>query len=392
MSSSIPFPESKLFTPLQIGNITLQHRIVMAPLTRLRATADHVILSMAKEYYGQRATTPGTLLIAESNLISPRHGGAAHMPGIWNQEQIAAWKEVVNAVHAKGSYIFLQLVALGRVADEEQLKKEGGYPVVGASAIPFRGTGMGEGVVVEGATPHPLTQDEIQTTVDDFVQAAKNGIEAGFDGIEIHGANGYLVDQFLQDTSNQRTDSYGGSIENRARFALEVATAVSQAIGKERLGFRISPFSTFQGMKMDGNKPVEQFSYLTQKLKDLDLAYLHIIESRVVNNVDCEKTEGIEPFLEIWGREKPVLVAGGFNSERAKEAVEVEYKDFNVGVVFGRWFISNPDLVFRIKHGLELNGYERDTFYAVEQKKGYLDYPSSEEWKRGCGKCMNGSK
>ncbi|KXT16963.1 hypothetical protein AC579_7398 [Pseudocercospora musae] len=390
MSPPKTFSESKLFTPLQIGEMGLQHRIIMAPLTRLRAAADHVILPMAKEYYAQRASTPGTLLIAESNLISPRHSGAAHMPGIWTQEQIAAWKEVVEAVHAQGSYIFLQLVALGRVADEEQLKKEGGFPVVGASAIPFRGTGIGEGVVVRGSTPHALTQDEIRLTVEDFVQAARNGLEAGFDGIEIHGANGYLVDQFLQDASNQRNDSYGGSVENRARLALEVATAVSEAIGKERLGFRISPFSTFQGMKMGGKKPVEQFSYLTQKLKDLDLAYLHIIESRVVNNVDCEKTEGIEAFLRIWGREKPVLIAGGFDSERAREAAEGEYKDYNVGVVFGRWFISNPDLVFRVRHGLELNRYERDTFYAVEQERGYLDYSFSEEWKKEHGVCMNG--
>ncbi|KXS98703.1 hypothetical protein AC578_1250 [Pseudocercospora eumusae] len=392
MSPSQAFSESKLFTPLEIGKMNLQHRIIMAPLTRLRATADHVILPMAKEYYAQRASTPGTLLIAESNLISPRHGGAAHMPGIWNQEQIAAWKDVVDAVHAQGSYIFLQLVALGRVADEEQLEKEGGFPVVGASAIPFRGAGMGEGIVVQGATPHALTQDEIRATVGDFVQAAKHGTEAGFDGIEIHGANGYLIDQFLQDASNQRNDSYGGSVENRARFALEVATAVSEAIGKERLGFRISPFSTFQGMKMDGNKPVEQFSYLTKKLKDLHLAYLHIIESRVVNSMDCEKIEGIEPFLNIWGKEKPVLVAGGFDSERAREAVEDEYKEFHVGVVFGRWFISNPDLVCRVKHGLEFNQYDRDTFYAVEQKKGYLDLSCSEGWKREVGSCMNGSK
>ncbi|KAH0399349.1 FMN-linked oxidoreductase, partial [Aureobasidium melanogenum] len=225
--------------------------------------------------------------------------------------------------------------------------------------------------------PQALTEEGIQRAVRTFAQAAKNAMEAGFDGIELHGANGYLIDQFTQDTCNRRTDSYGGSIENRSRFALEVSEACVNAIGAEHVGFRISPFSTFQGMKMED--PVSQFSHLVQGLKKQRLAYLHIIESRVINSVDCEKTEGIEPFLEIWDNVSPVLVAGGFSPQSAKYAVDEEYKRYDTAVVFGRHFIANPDLPERILKGVELNKYDRSTFYTPMQKEGYLDYPFYEQ-------------
>ncbi|CAK1366105.1 Chanoclavine-I aldehyde reductase [Cercospora beticola] len=373
--------KTTLFTPLSLGsNLTLSHRIIMAPLTRFRCTSSHVPLtSMVSEYYAQRCSTPGGLIIAESNIISPEHGGVKHMPGLWNEEQISAWKPIVDEVHAKGCYIFAQLIALGRVADPEVLRNEGGWDVKSSSQVPF------PDAVEGGVVPKEMLKEEIQTALQKFAQAAKNAVfEAGFDGIELHGANGYLIDQFTQDVTNRRTDEYGGSVENRSRFGVEVARACAEAVGEERVGFRISPFSTFQGMKMDD--PVEQFGDLVRRLKDLGLAYLHVVESRVVNNVDCEKQEGIEPFLEIWGKTSPVLVAGGLTPELAKKAVETEYtkQGCEVAVVFGRHFISNPDLVYRIKEGLELNKYDRSTFYTPEIREGYLDYPFSQEYSQQC--------
>ncbi|CAG8417253.1 unnamed protein product [Penicillium salamii] len=196
--------ESRLFEPLKIGTLQLNHRVVMAPLTRFRADNAHVPLPIVSTYYGQRASVPGTLIISEATFISPRAGGYPNVPGIWNSEQIAAWKEVTNAVHEKGSVIFLQLWALGRVAVPEIAKTEG-FDVV--------------------------SSNEIQIFVAEYAQAARNSIEAGFDGVEIHGAGGYLIDQFTQNNCNKRDDEYGGSIENRSRFVLEVASAVSNAVG-----------------------------------------------------------------------------------------------------------------------------------------------------------------
>ncbi|THY69427.1 FMN-linked oxidoreductase [Aureobasidium pullulans] len=361
---------TKLFEPLKLGTVQLQHRVVMAPLTRLRADKEHVQLPMAIDYYSQRASSGG-LIIAEAVLVSPEHGGFRHAPGIYTEPQINRWKEITDAVHAKGGFIYAQLVSVGRVADTGILKEEGNFPLISSSETPF----------TEGpdSLPHALTEEEIKRAVSTFAQASRNAMAAGFDGIELHGANGYLIDQFTQDTCNRRKDSYGGSVENRSRFALEVTSACVDAIGAENVGFRISPFSTFQGMKMAD--PISQFSHLVRGLKDLKLSYLHIIESRVINNVDCEKQEGIEPFIDIWGRTSPVLVAGGFTPESAKHAVDVEYKDVDAAVVFGRHFISNPDLPMRIKKGVELNGYDRSTFYTPMQKEGYLDYPFFEQSK-----------
>ncbi|KAI4837546.1 FMN-linked oxidoreductase [Aureobasidium sp. EXF-8845] len=359
---------TKLFEPLKLGTAQLQHRVVMAPLTRLRADKDHIQLPMAVEYYSQRASSGG-LIIAEAVLVSPEHGGFRNAPGIYTEAQIKRWKEITDAVHAKGGYIYAQLVSIGRVADTTVLKEEGDFPLISSSATPFT-----EG---PNSLPHALTEEEINRAVETFAQASRNAIEAGFDGIELHGANGYLIDQFAQDTCNRRTDSYGGSIGNRSRFALEVTEACVKAIGANRVGFRISPFSTFQGMKM--KDPISQFSHLVQELKKQQLAYLHIIESRVMNNVDVEKVEGIEPFLEIWGKTSPVLVAGGFSPGSAKHAVDEEYKDYDAAVVFGRHFIANPDLPERIEKNLDLNKYDRSTFYAPMQKEGYVDYPFFEQ-------------
>lgn len=294
-----------------------------------------------------------------------------NVPGIYNQDQIEGWKRVTSGVHENGSKIFLQLWALGRAASAETLKKEFGDKarVVSASDIPFEG----------GDKPSPLSEDEIEEYVNAYAQAAKNAIEAGFDGVEIHGANGYLLDQFLQDVSNKRTDRYGGSIENRARFPLAVAKAVVEAVGAEKVGYRISPYSPFQGMKMENPKPT--FEYLIKGLKELKLVYLHVTESRVTGNADTESVEHIEPLVNLWAEDGSVaLVAGGYKPDSARRAVDETYTGKNVLVVFGRWFISNPDLVFRLKNEVELTKYDRDTFYVPEQKHGYTDYEFSKEF------------
>ncbi|KAJ5240751.1 uncharacterized protein N7469_002342 [Penicillium citrinum] len=360
---------SKLFEPLTIVQKPLKHRIVMAPLTRFRASDDHVQLPMTLEYYSQRASVPGTLLITEATIVSPDHGGVPNAPGIWNDAQIEAWKKVVDAVHAKGCFINCQLWAPGRAADKTTLLKDTGHGLLSSSAVSLTDC---------ACQPTPMSESQIQDAVEDFAQAARNAIKAGFDGVEIHGANGYLLDQFLQDTCNQREDAYGGSIENRARFPLAVAEEVARTVGPEKVGYRISPWSSFQGMRMA--HPIPQFSYLVEKLKNLHLGYLHIIESRVNNNVDIEKTEGIEFALDIWGKTSPVLVAGGFTPKSAKYAIDSEYPNNDIAIVFGRSFLANPDLPFRVQHDINLTKYDRSSFYTPKQTHGYTDYPFSEEF------------
>ncbi|CAD6573770.1 MAG: hypothetical protein ASARMPRED_006288 [Alectoria sarmentosa] len=359
-----------LFDPIRIGSIPLSHRIAMAPLTRYRADDAHVHTSLATEYYSQRASVPGTLLITEATFISPRATGYANVPGIYNKDQIEAWKNVTDAVHKKGSYIFCQLWALGRAAQPELVRKEAGDKWFVSSSV----TPMKAGT----EDPRELEEEDIWGFVGDYAQAAKNAIEAGFDGVEIHGANGYLVDQFTQDTCNKRTDAWGGSVEKRSKFGLEVAKAVVEAVGSERVGIRLSPFSTFQAMKMAN--PVEQFSHLIEGLKELKLGYLHLVESRISGSADIEATERVEPLMKIWSKTSPVLLAGGFQPDSAKRAVEEEYTGQNVMIVFGRYFIANPDLPFRIEKGIELTEYNRDTFYNAGSPDGYVDYPFSKEW------------
>lgn len=359
---------SRLFSPFKIGNLELNHRIVMAPLTRFRNDENHVPLPFVADYYAERASVPGTFIIAESTAVSPRAAGYSNLPGIWSKNQIASWKQITTAVHAKGSHIFLQLWALGRVADKEVAEKDG-IKIVSSSNIPMDS---------KHPEPEALSYEEIQSFVADFGQAAKNAIEAGFDGIEIHGANGYLVDQFIQDVANQRTDENGGSIDKRNRFAVEVAKAAVDAIGAEKVGFRISPFSTFQGMKMAD--PYSQFSALVKGLKSLNLAYLHVVESRIAGDEAGHGTEKIDFLLDVWGDDTPFLIAGGWKPDTAQAVMDGEYRDRNVAIVFGRYFLSTPDLPFRIRRGIEPNNYNRDLFYAIKAKDGYLDYKFSKEW------------
>ncbi|KAF4946499.1 hypothetical protein FGADI_11137 [Fusarium gaditjirri] len=355
--------ESRLFQPMKIGNINVQHRIGMAPLTRLRASIDRVPNSLMKEYYGQRASIPGTLIITEGTLVSPAAGGGfARTPGIWNQEQVNAWKEITDEVHLKGSFIYVQLFAMGRAATVEVAEDEG-IDVIGPSAIPIEGS---------PAQPRAMTLDEIHEMVQAFVTASENAIKAGFDGIEIHGANGYLLDQFLQDVSNQRDDEYGGSIENRSRLITEILDRVVQTIGPERVGIRLSPWSTFQSMRM--KDPIPQFTDIINKASRLNLAYLHLIESRVSGSQDHQKhgSETLDFAYHLW--KGPFLIAGGFNLREAERLVGQEHPNKEIMVMFGRNFLANPDLVYRIKEGLELNPYERKTFYTSDVE-GYVDYP-----------------
>ena len=359
--------ESRLFKPLRLGAIELKHRIAMAPLTRFRASDDHVILPIAKDYYGQRASVPGTLLITEATYISQQHGGYPNVPGIYNQAQIDAWKNVTDEVHKKGSFIYLQLWALGRVANKEFAQAHG-ITVKSSSAAQLSD---------DLAVPKEMTHDDIKETVATYAQAAKNAIAAGFDGVEIHGANGYLIDQFIQDTCNKRTDSYGGSVENRSRFAVEVTQAVVDAVGADRTGIRLSPFSDFQGMKM--KDPLPQFSDVLKKLNSFNLSYVHLVESRVSGNADVESFDSLNPLLPLYNG--PVLLAGGFKPDSAAKLME-DHKARDVVVVFGRYFISTPDLVFRLEKGIELNPYNRDTFYKAKSEEGYTDYPFSKEFEQ----------
>ncbi|KAL8792402.1 MAG: hypothetical protein Q9195_005016 [Heterodermia aff. obscurata] len=342
----------------------------MGPMTRFRADDSHVPLPFVAEYYAQRASVPGTLLITEATFIAPQASGYDNVPGIWSAEQIAAWKKTTDAVHAKGSFIYMQLWALGRTARPDVLKRETDLDVKSASDLPFEG----------GPKPTPMTEEEIWDYVRLYKQAALNAVEAGFDGVEIHGANGYLIDQFLQDVSNNRTDSWGGSVEKRARFGLEVAKAVVDAVGAERTGIRLSPFSTFMGMKMAD--PKEQFSYFVGELKKLKLSYLHLVESRVAGYLDVEASETLDFLADLWGKTNPVFIAGGYNMDSAYAAVDEVHKDSNVAIVFGRWFTANPDLVFRLKNRLEFTPYDRNRFYNTKEEDGYTTWPFSKEFTR----------
>jgi NADPH2 dehydrogenase len=341
----------------------------MAPLTRFRSSDEHVpLVPLMATYYSQRASVPGTLLVSEATFISPRAGGYANVPGIYTPAQIAAWKQVTDAVHAKGGFIFCQLWSLGRAADPKVAEQEG-FKVHSSSATP-----MDEKAVV----PEEMTVEEIRERVREYAVAAKNAIEAGFDGVEVHGANGYLIDQFIQDTCNKRGDEYGGSVENRSRFAVEVVQAVVEAVGAERTGIRLSPWSTFQGMRMQD--PVPQFEDVIRKIKGFGLAYLHLVQTRIAGNLDSAgaEEESLDFAVKLW--DGPLLIAGGLTPKDARYLVDEEYKAKDVVATFGRYFISTPDLPFRIKEGIDLNPYDRDTFYLPKSPVGYIDQPFSKEF------------
>jgi NADPH2 dehydrogenase len=355
---------SLLFKPLKMGNIGVKHRIALAPMSRRRATSSHLPTPMMKEFYSQRAAILGTLLFTDANLVSPAASGLLNMSGIWSAEQTSLWKEIVDEVHNRGSFIYCQLVAVGRVADQKSVELDG-INRMGPSAIPLDGT----------PAPKVMTIEEIKQMVQDFANATKNAMKAGFDGVEFDGNNGLLHDQFVQDVTNQRDDEYGGNIENRSRFTYESVKAVADAIGPERVGYRMSPWSMFWGMKM--TDPIPQFTDVIIKLKSIGISHIHLIESRICGDLLVDGgAERLDFAYNAW--KGLILINGGYTPETAKKLVE-EYPDREIIVTFGRSFIANPDLVYKAKYNLSLNQYDRSTFY-TQDAEGYIDYPFSKEY------------
>jgi N-ethylmaleimide reductase len=366
-----------LFSPVRIGPYQLKHRLALAPLTRMRAAKPSLApRPLNAEYYAQRATSGG-LLIAEASPVAATAFGSPGVPGIYTQDQIAGWRKVVDAVHAKGGIIFLQLWHVGRVS-HSSFQPGGALPVApSAVAIPseFK-TSTADGKLVDYETPRALETSEIPDVIDAFRQAAKNALAAGFDGVEIHGANGYLLEQFLQSRSNLRTDQYGGSIENRAGLLLEITQAAIDVWGPGRVGVRISPYGIANGSGEPDPMPL--YTHVVQALNPMGLAYLHFIEPRSSGAGRAEVNWTNVPsamvlFRPIW---KGVLIAaGGFTGETAEAAIAQGHAD---ALAFGRIFISNPDLPRRLQRGFPLTPYNRKTFYGGEEA-GYTDYPEHDE-------------
>ncbi|PAU88797.1 alkene reductase [Pseudomonas sp. WN033] len=357
---------SPLFTPLRIGRYELSHRVVMPPLTRMRAGVGSAPNEFAAEYYGQRATKGG-FIVAEATQATPFGQGYPGTPGIYSAEQVAVWKKVTDAVHAKGGTIFLQIWHVGR-SSHSSLQPDGLLPVA-PSAIPITSltafTPQWETVPYE--TPRALEPDEIPWIIKTFRDGARNALAAGFDGVEVHGANGYLLEQFLHDSSNKRTDNYGGSIENRARLLLEVTQAVIDVWGADRVGVRLSPFGTYNDV--GDSDPIKLYSYVLGELNKLDIAYLSLIEARSGAGMEVQTPQATAELRPFWP--KPLILSGGFTKEMAEEAISEGRAD---AVGFGRNFIANPDLVQRFKLGAPLNDYNRATFYGGGAA-GYIDYP-----------------
>ncbi|MCS4247848.1 alkene reductase [Pseudomonas sp. BIGb0164] len=360
---------TKLFSATQVGTLNLAHRVVLAPLTRLRTETGDVPGDLMVEYYTQRATQGG-LLIAEATSVSPMGIAYALAPGIYTDAQVAGWKRVTDAVHAKGASIYLQIWHGGRQAHPGNL--DGAQPVA-PSAIRGEEKSVirdGDSIAeVDQVVPRALRLEEIPGVIEEFRRGAERAKAAGFDGVELHGANGYLPDQFLQDGSNHRDDAYGGPIENRARFMLEVVEALVSVWGGNRVAVRISPSGQF-GTMSDSN-PAATFGYLAEALNRFGLAYLHVIEPRIRGYEDVELNVPAVASKSLRGIFKgPILAAGGFSRDTAEEILAAGDADL---VAFGRLFISNPDLPERLRSGAPLNDYDRNTFYGG-RGEGYVDY------------------
>lgn len=349
-----------LFDPLQVGALTLPNRILLAPLTRTRAGTEHIPNALMAEYYAQRAS--GGLLITECTMVAPGTSAFVAEPGVYSDAQIEAWKTVTQAVHAKGGRIFLQIWHAGRAAHPAI---NGGQETVSASAIAIEGeihTPQGK---VPQAVPRALRVEEIPAIVAAYAQGARNAIAAGFDGVEVHGANGYLIDQFLRTSANQRTDDYGGSLENRARLLFEVLTAVTAAIGADRVGLRLSPLNSYNSM-IDQD-PIGLIGFLAERLNSFKLAYLHVMRS------DFSKVQTGDVLTVAREKYQGVLIGNmGYTPEEADQAIQAGKVD---AVAFGTSFLANPDLPERIKAGAPLNAPDPSTFY-TPGAKGYTDYPT----------------
>ena len=359
----------KLVEPFQTEKLRLNNRIAMAPMTRSRAIGNIPNDIMAK-YYGMRADAG--LIITEGTSPSKNGLGYPNIPAIYSDEQIAGWKKVTDAVHAKGGTIFLQIMHTGRIGHELNLP-EGGE-VVGPSAVVAAGQMF---TIQQGPQPHPvpkeMSMEDIQQAVDEYVQAAKNAIEAGFDGIEIHAANGYLPNQFLNTKSNTREDNYGGSVENRCRFVLEVTQQVVEAIGSERTAIRLSPYVVFNDCEVYEEIP-ETYQYLVNELNKLDLAYLHLLDVAAMGATGVPEGFLLDLVKDYAGA---VMFNGGWIA-KLEEAEKLVNQSDNYFISIGAPFIANPDLITRLKTGAALSEPDRSTFYTPGEE-GYITYPTLEE-------------
>ena len=367
------------FSPLRLGAHQLKHRIVMAPLTRMRAQQPgNVPTELNASYYAQRASTGG-LLITEATQISPRGQGYPATPGIHSDQQVEGWRRVTDAVHEKGGLIFLQLWHVGRISHSSH-QPDGGLPLAPSPVKPAGNAFTASWQEVPFETPREIRLDEIPSLVEEYRAAARNALAAGFDGVELHAANGYLLDQFLRNGTNKRTDQYGGSFENRARFLFEVLDAAGKVFGFDRFGIRLSPLGTFNDMS--DSDPVGMYGYVLRELAKKRIAYVHLIEARGDEEAPDERvplgsgaapTAALfRPFFTDRGHKGVLIGAGGFTRQSATEAIAAGTVD---AVAFGRLFISNPDLPLRLQRSAPLNRYDRPTFYGGGIK-GYTDYPA----------------
>ncbi len=355
---------ASLHSEYKLGPLSLPNRLVMAPMTRNRAGAGHVPTDLVKTYYEQRASAG--LIITEASQVAPEGVGYPNTPGVYSREQVAGWQSVTEAVHRAGGRIFLQLWHVGRIS-HPLFQPQGALPVAPSAIAP-----VGESYTPEGLkpfmTPRALETREIAGIVGQFRRGAENAKEAGFDGVELHGANGYLVDQFLRDGTNRRTDGYGGSVENRSRFLLEVTSAIIDVWGPDRVGVRLSPSGTFNDMK-DSN-PLTTFSHAVRELDRLGIAALHLVEG---NEADVRHGGTIVPTSQLRPLfHRTLIVNGGYDAARAESVVQEGRADL---VSFARPFLANPDLPRRFKISAPLNTPDPSTFYGGNEK-GYVDYPA----------------
>ena len=357
---------SILFSPADLGPMQLRNRLVMAPMTRSRAEGN-LPNELMVEYYSQRATAG--LIITEGTSPSPNGLGYPRIPAMYSSAQIEGWKSVTSAVHRGGARMFLQIMHCGRIA--HPLNMPPGARVIAPSAVGAAGVMYTD---TDGLKPYPvpaeMTGREIDATIAEYVRAAENAVEAGFDGVELHGANGYLLEQFFRPNTNLRTDRYGGSLENRSRFMLETLDGVMEAIGGDRVGIRLSPFGVFNDMPLY-DAMEEEYGYLAEQLDKKALLYIHLVDHSSMG-APAVPDSIKETFRREFGG--ALILSGGYDAERAESDLEAGRCDF---VAAGRPFLANPDLVRRWKTGAPLNTPDKDTFYSAGPK-GYTDYPSLE--------------
>lgn len=351
-----------LFTPTTLGKLQLKNRVVMAPLTRSRAT-DNIPNALLETYYKQRAGAG--LIITEGTSPSANGLGYARIPGMFSDAQVAGWKRVNDGVHAAGGKIFVQLMHTGRVSHPANMAA--GSKIVAPSAVALAGDMWTD---TNGMQPHPvpneMTEEDITTAIAEYANASKRAIEAGFDGVELHAANGYLIDQFLNTATNQRTDKWGGSVENRIRFAVEIAKASAAAIGAERIGMRISPYGAFNGTVADA-KMDALYLRLVEELNAIGLVYIHVVDHSSMGAPEVSADLKAKIRANFKGK---YILSGGYDAARANADMDSQKGDL---VSFGRPFISNPDLVAKLQSGAALTAPDFSTFYTPGEK-GYTDY------------------